>query len=168
MKEKVLVLGAGLQGILVALQLHRQGYQVEVLDKASAPLSRASLRNEGKIHTGIIYVKDKSFNSARKILAGALTFSDGIEEITGTRAPWQQWYSKPFVYLAMADSMLSPNQLNECYQFVNELFLEGLKSGQSYLGSQHDFLVRPLTTVPDYLKILRAKLQRSRENSDQK
>jgi len=29
----------------------------------------------------------------------------------------------------MADSMLSPNQLNERYQIVNELFLDGLKSG---------------------------------------
>jgi len=45
-----LVLGAGIQGICIALELANNEKSVTVKDQDSKPFNRASLRNEGKIH----------------------------------------------------------------------------------------------------------------------
>jgi glycine/D-amino acid oxidase-like deaminating enzyme len=73
--ERVVVLGAGSQGVLSALMLRNRGHAVTLIDKAPAPLLRAGLRNEGKIHLGFIYVNDPSFDTPRLMLRSALAFA---------------------------------------------------------------------------------------------
>src|SRR5262249_31158387 len=60
----VLILGAGLLGSGVALELARQGHEVTLLDQDARAMNRASLRNEGKIHLGLIYANDASLATA--------------------------------------------------------------------------------------------------------
>ncbi len=59
-KPKIVILGAGLQGVSVALELAHRGVQVLLIDQDQQPMNRASLRNEGKIHLGLIYANDPS------------------------------------------------------------------------------------------------------------
>ena len=47
-----LVLGAGFQGVCAALALASRGYAVELVDQADRCFTRASGRNEAKIHLG--------------------------------------------------------------------------------------------------------------------
>jgi 2-polyprenyl-6-methoxyphenol hydroxylase-like FAD-dependent oxidoreductase len=61
----IAVLGAGLQGTCIALELARRGFDVDLLDQDLEPLNRASLRNEGKIHLGFVYAKDATLRTAR-------------------------------------------------------------------------------------------------------
>ena len=56
--ENVAVLGAGLQGACVALELARRGYRVLLIDQSSGCMQRASLASEGKIHLGLVYAND--------------------------------------------------------------------------------------------------------------
>ena len=53
----IAVLGAGLQGACIALELARRGHEVDLIDQDVQPLNRASLRNEGKIHLGFVYAR---------------------------------------------------------------------------------------------------------------
>ena len=82
----ILVLGAGLQGTGVALELARRRIPVTLVDQDPRPLNRASLRNEGKIHLGFIYANDRSLGTAFLQLEGALRFR-GIVESWLPRSP---------------------------------------------------------------------------------
>ena len=46
-RTDIVILGAGLQGAGVALELARRGTAVTLIDQDPQPLNRASLRNEG-------------------------------------------------------------------------------------------------------------------------
>ena len=70
----ILILGAGMQGAGIALELARRGNAVTLLDQDEIPFNRASLRNEGKIHLGLIYANDRSLETAALQLEGALRF----------------------------------------------------------------------------------------------
>ena len=47
--SRVWVVGAGLQGCAIALELAHRGQPVVLLDQDALPMNRASLRNEGKM-----------------------------------------------------------------------------------------------------------------------
>jgi L-2-hydroxyglutarate oxidase LhgO len=96
MKKKALVLGGGLQGVLAAFKLDKIEYDVTIVEKSEKLLNRASRLNEGKIHLGIIYANDKSYDSAKYMMKSAMCFDTMIEGIVGERAPWQKWLSSPF------------------------------------------------------------------------
>ena len=70
----VCVIGAGLTGVATALELARAGVSVTLVDRDRQPLNRASLRNEGKIHLGIVFANDASLATAALMLDGALSF----------------------------------------------------------------------------------------------
>ena len=77
-KAKFLILGAGIQGVCIALELARFGYQVTILERDSSPLNRASLRNEGKVHLGLVYMNDATFGTPKLMLEGALSFRKNL------------------------------------------------------------------------------------------
>ncbi|PYR72438.1 MAG: FAD-binding oxidoreductase, partial [Acidobacteria bacterium] len=52
---QVAVLGAGLQGSCVAMELASAGISVDLFDKNDRCMSQASAQNEGKIHLGYLY-----------------------------------------------------------------------------------------------------------------
>src|SRR5262245_31107260 len=121
----ILVMGAGLQGTGVALELARRGRSVVLLDQDERALNRASLRNEGKIHLGFIYANDRSLRTALLQIEGALRF----RRIVARWAPDSEWMvrSTPFHYLVARDSVVPPSALAEHYAAVEANLLRCLE-----------------------------------------
>src|SRR5262245_43820122 len=142
----VLVIGAGLQGAGVALELARRGMPVTIVEQDEIALNRASLRNEGKIHFGFIYANDSSRDTAFLQLEGALRFRQIVNGWLGTETDWLV-RSTPFHYLVAQDSVLPPDSLAEHYRAVETRCRERLAADPTldYLGSRVDGLFRPLT-----------------------
>ncbi len=113
----VLILGAGLQGAGVALELAQQGISVTVVEQDEIPFNRASLRNEGKIHLGFIYANDRTRGTAFLQLEGALRFRAILDRWLGPGAEWLV-RSTPFHYLVARDSILTPESLAAHYRDV--------------------------------------------------
>jgi len=151
MNKKALVLGAGIQGILVAMQLAKKGYEVKILDKSCKALNRASRFNEGKIHLGLIWANDRSFETANYILDSAMAFAPVIEELVGEKAPWQNWLSTPFDYVCMQDSMLNKEELQTFYDKLESKYQQDYFANANYLGTRPDWLIRPKKEIPSYL-----------------
>src|SRR5213593_217491 len=86
--SEILILGAGLQGTGVALELARRGLDALLVERDPRPLNRASLRNEGKIHLGLIYANDASRETAFLQLRGALHFRRILERWRGAATDW--------------------------------------------------------------------------------
>src|SRR5438094_60357 len=94
LRTDVAVLGAGLQGTSIALELARRGIEVTLVERDPLALNRASLRNEGKIHLGLIYANEPSRATAFLQLHGALAFRSllarwiDVDRGICTRARW--------------------------------------------------------------------------------
>jgi glycine/D-amino acid oxidase-like deaminating enzyme len=144
-RADVAVLGAGLQGAGIALELALRGVRVVLVDQDPIALNRASLRNEGKIHLGFIYANDRSLETASLQVEGALHFRRILARWTG---PGDEWLvpSTPFHYLVAHDSVVAPDQLAEHYAAVERRCLERLAQDPEldYLGERPESLVRPL------------------------
>jgi glycine/D-amino acid oxidase-like deaminating enzyme len=142
----VLVLGAGLQGAGVALELAARGIPVTLLERDGEAVNRASLRNEGKIHLGFIYANDPSLGTALLQLEGALRFRRIVSRWLGGDAEWLAT-STPFHYLVARDSLLAPDALAAHYRAVEASCRERLTEDPAldYLGARPERLVRPLT-----------------------
>lgn len=141
----VVILGAGLQGAGVALELARRGQRVTLIDQDPRPLNRASLRNEGKIHLGFIYANDRSLRTAFLQLEGALRFRSILARWIGRGSEWLV-PSMPFYYLVARDSLVAPDQLAEHYSVVEQRCRERFEqdAGLDYLGIRPRSLVRSL------------------------
>jgi len=137
----VAVLGAGLAGVSTALELARRGTPVTLVDQDERPLNRASLRNEGKIHLGLIYANDPTLGTARLQLQGALCFRRLLARWIGTHADRLQ-RSTPFLYLVAEDSLLSLDQLATHYAALDKAYEEFLRADPTldYLGERPDRL----------------------------
>ena len=144
-RTDVLVLGAGLQGAGVALELARRGVQVTLIDQDPQPLNRASLRNEGKIHLGFIYANDRSLTTAFLQLEGALRFRSILGRWIGQGDEWLV-PSAPFSYLVARDSLVAPDELAEHYAAIERRCRERFEQDAEldYLGLRPQSLVRPL------------------------
>ena len=144
-RADVAVLGAGLQGAGIALELALRGVRVALVDQDPRAFNRASLRNEGKIHLGFIYANDRSMKTAFLQLEGALQFRRVLARWTG---PGDDWLvqSTPFHYLVAHDSVVAPDQLAEHYAAVERQCLERLAQDPEldYLGERPESIVRPL------------------------
>ncbi|MEA2539869.1 MAG: hypothetical protein QOH35_1235 [Acidobacteriaceae bacterium] len=148
-EQPILIAGAGLQGSCIALELARRGLPVLLLDQDPQPMNRASLRNEGKIHLGLIYAADPTFKTARLQLTGGLRFRRLLERWIGEAAN-QLSYSTPFTYLVARDSVLKPEELAEHYARLEEEYRAQLLVDPEldYLGSRPPFLARKLDAIP--------------------
>ena len=144
-RTDVVILGAGLQGAGVALELARRGIAVTLLDQDPRPMNRASLRNEGKIHLGFIFANDRSLATAFLQLEGALRFRSILARWIGLDKGWLA-PSTPFYYLVARDSLLGPDPLAEHYAAVERRCLELLEQDAQldYLGTRPRSLVRRL------------------------
>ncbi|MFN2387527.1 MAG: FAD-dependent oxidoreductase [Thermoanaerobaculia bacterium] len=144
-RADILILGAGLQGAGVALELARRGVSVTLLDRDALPLNRASLRNEGKIHLGLIYANDPSLVTAFLQLEGALRFRRIVARWLGPDVSWLA-LSHPFHYLVARDSVVAPDRLADHYAAVEERCRRLLEQDADldYLGERPRRLVRPL------------------------
>ena len=142
----VVILGAGLQGAGVALELARRGMRVTLIDQDPRPLNRASLRNEGKIHLGLIYANDRSLTTAFLQLEGALRFRSILARWIGRGDEWLV-PSTPFYYLVARDSLVAPDRLAEHYWAVEQRCRERFEEDASL-----QFEVRGVQQIPEVLK----------------
>ncbi|HET6367708.1 MAG TPA: FAD-dependent oxidoreductase [Pseudomonadales bacterium] len=139
----IAVLGAGMQGTCIALELARRGFDVDLLDQDFEPLNRASLRNEGKIHLGFVYARDATLRTARLMIEGALAYRRLLSDWTAGALD-HPVLSEPFTYLVPEDSALPPAKLAAHYAAVERLYEDGVRAGGDYLGLAPDRLWRPL------------------------
>jgi glycosyltransferase involved in cell wall biosynthesis/glycine/D-amino acid oxidase-like deaminating enzyme len=137
----IVILGAGLQGCGIALELAHRGHQVTLVDQDALPMNRASLRNEGKIHLGLIYAADSSFATAQLQLRGALSFHNLLKRWCGEAADTIP-LSTPFDYLVASDSVLSSEQLSAHYERLDAAYRELVREQPSlnYMGQLPDRL----------------------------
>ena len=144
-RTEILILGAGLQGTGVALELARRGISVTLMDRDTHPLNRASLRNEGKIHLGFVYANDRSLRTAFLQLDGALRFRRILARWIDRSVDWLA-LSTPFHYLVASDSVVVPDRLADHYAAVEERCRRQLEQDAEldYLGARPRRLVRRL------------------------
>lgn len=128
------ILGAGIAGCCLALELAQRGYSVDLIDLANEPVTGASLYNEGKLHLGFVYANDPLEKTHRLMLTGSLTFARIIERLTGS-GPAAYMTPQPFHYFVPVDSRLDLVTLEEHFQAVEESAQELTRStGDLYLG----------------------------------
>lgn len=137
----VAVLGSGLAGVGTALELAKHGTEVVLVEQDELPMNRASLRNEGKIHLGLIYANDRTFGTARLQLNGALRFRALLARWIGERASSLR-RSTPFLYLVATDSLLSQDALAAHYAAVERECVDQLSQDREldYLGDRPERL----------------------------
>jgi len=131
-RQRVAVLGGGLQGCCVALALAADGAEVVLFDRNTALMSRAFVAAEGKIHLGHVYAGDASLATARMMKQGALTFAPLIERWCGGQVPYA--LSSPFDYLVHEDSQLTLGQFGDYLNAVHHLLTEDVPPNGSYFG----------------------------------
>ena len=143
--EPVIVLGAGLAGVCTALALRRRGRRVTILDQAADCLQRASLRNEGKIHLGLVYANDPSARTATLMLEAAFQFDRIVEGLVGAPVDWAPLRSSPFRYAVLPGSLRTPGELRGAYAILQARH-DQLARDESltYLGTRPEALWRPL------------------------
>ena len=143
-KMRVAVLGAGFQGVCVALELARRGIDVDLLDKNDRPITQAGWVNEGKIHLGFVYSNDPTMATAAMMVRGALHFRRLLSRwIDFDLALANQ--SSPFLYVVHRDSLLPPDRIQAYFERLTALVHETAGAdGGDYLGAPIDKLFEPL------------------------
>ena len=102
---RIAVLGAGLTGCSAAARLAQFGLPSVLYDQASAPMTGASLNNEGKLHLGYVYAADPTGISWHVMANAAIRFERDVDALFRV-APAAFIRSDPFVYTVSADSAL--------------------------------------------------------------
>jgi hypothetical protein len=130
----IAVLGAGLAGCGVALELANRGQHVVLFDRRSTPMQEASRWCEGKIHLGLVYANDPSFKTARTMIDGALAFARTLERWVDLKDR-SRLLSDPFEYAVLGDSMLPVEQIEEHFAKVETFTRQRMAlTGNSYLA----------------------------------
>lgn len=156
--HQTVILGAGIQGTCIALELARRGRHVLLLDQDDRPLNRTSVRNEGKVHLGLVYANDPTSGTADLLLEAALHFYPLLSRWLGTAISGLH-RSTPFYYLVENDSLLNPDQLEHHYQSVENTYqqLLAITPHLNYLGEQPSRLYQrlPEQTLAQHFKMSR-------------
>lgn len=119
-RRRVAVLGAGIMGSALAIELARRAFDVTLIDQEAAPMAATSRWNEGKIHLGYLYGADATLATARHILPGSLRFAERARELIGADLNGHTTTTDD-VYLIHRDSVASPAQLRERFAAISEL-----------------------------------------------
>jgi hypothetical protein len=136
MKEKIIVMGAGIQGICCALALSHLNVHITIIDKTHEPLLRSGLRNEGKIHLGFVYANDNSFRTASLMLRSALQFSPLMESFFQRKIDWQPLRSRKFNYLILNETLLPAQKILEHYERLQKEYQLINDSSLHYIGAR--------------------------------
>lgn len=139
--DDILVLGGGSAGVCAALALAARGQNVTLLERDAVLFNRASQRNEGKIHLGLIYAAESGRATADQQLLGALSFDRLLSEWSKGASRTMR-VSAPFQYLVHASSILAPDRLEDHYDHVQSRCREAFAQDRqlSYLGKRPDRL----------------------------
>ncbi len=143
MTPRLAVLGAGIMGSCLALELARRGADVTLIDRNDRPMAEASRFNEGKIHLGYLYGLDASLATARHILPGGLVFADILSDLVGADVAAHATHTDD-TYLVDRDSLASPETLAAQFAAVSGLVREHPDAAR-YLVDVSRAAVTPLT-----------------------
>lgn len=137
---RVAVLGAGMQGVCTALELADRGVNVDLIERADDLMTGAATANEGKIHLGYVYGADRSLDTARRMIEGAMVFAPLVRRWIGSALD-DVPRSSEFIYAVHRDSQLSSEDvechLGLCAELVDEA---SARPGSDYFGQT---LARP-------------------------
>lgn len=108
-EQRIAILGAGMLGTCLALEMAYQGIKVDLYDREANCLTQAGMRNEGKIHLAFVYGADFSLKTTEKMIDGAMSFLPLLRRWVGSEIN-SIGVSRPFFYAVAEDSILSPKQ----------------------------------------------------------
>jgi glycine/D-amino acid oxidase-like deaminating enzyme len=138
---RVAVLGGGLQGCCIALELASRGVEVLLVDENDDLLSRTAVANEGKVHLGYMYAADPSLRTARTMLTGALAFAPFLRRHLGQGLELAT--SSPAAYVVHRASQHDADAVADYLSAVHDLVVEAAaRPGASYLGGDVERPVR--------------------------
>lgn len=151
MKRTALVLGAGIQGCCVALELLRAGHRVTLIDQADALMTRASFNQEGKIHLGFVYGLDRTGATGARMVHDALRFAPGLERLLERSIDWAAHTTRPFTYLVARESMLSVGETEACFRALATRWREERAADPElhYLGDRGDWFFERTPVPPE-------------------
>lgn len=142
---RVAVLGAGLQGACIALELARHGIEVDLVDRAGSAMTGASGHNEGKIHLGYVYANDPTRRTARTMIEGALEFGPLLRRWLGPSLD-DVVTSDPFLYVVHRDSLLDVAAVEAHFADCHTITLEILDGREpDYFGADPRVAPRRMT-----------------------
>jgi len=128
------VIGGGLTGCLVALDLAERGHSVVIFEKETGLMQRASLANEGKIHLGYVYSADASFRTAKTLIDDALLFRPLLEKWMAA-AEFDAYLTDPFHYIVPENTSISHDRILDHFQRVEAYRCDQEnRSSLTYLG----------------------------------
>jgi hypothetical protein len=141
---RIAILGAGGTGVCAALELAGRGYFVDLYDENSQAITRASQNNEGKVHLGLVYAKDRTLNSAKTMILGAVHFKAYLERWIDFNSD-RIMISEPFYYGVHKGTMTSTDALARHYDCCKGLLEDACAAnGLSYLGEDKTLLAERL------------------------
>jgi glycine/D-amino acid oxidase-like deaminating enzyme len=120
---RIAVLGAGLQGACVAMELASAGITVDLYEKNDRCVTQASAQNEGKIHLGYVYANDRTLRTARTMFKGTITFSSLMRRWIGSGVDTIP-VSPPFYYVVHTESLLSVAEVESHFRASHAIALE--------------------------------------------
>ncbi len=129
---RVAVVGGGIQGSCVAMELSRQGVAVDLIEANPSLMQEASRNNEGKIHLGFVYANDRSLHTARLMARAAGEFAPLMRRWLGPTFD-ELATSTPFIYAVHEDSLLTSEELQVMYRAISKLIQETISS-DDYFG----------------------------------
>jgi glycine/D-amino acid oxidase-like deaminating enzyme len=122
-KDRMTILGGGIQGVSLALALAHRGHKVTLIESLPILMDSTSTRNEGKIHLGFVYALDPTGATHRNMLESALCFSPLLDKWCGGLV-WNEFISDGFYYAIMPDSMIGPERVMQSYERLANLLPE--------------------------------------------
>ena len=142
---RIAILGAGSVGVCTALELAQRGHTVDLYDENPQPVTRASQNNEGKIHLGLVYAKDRFLNTAKTMILGAIHFTACLNRWIDIN-PDDMLISSPYYYAVHKGTMTNPDDLEWHYDQCKRLLVDACSStGLSYLGEERTLLVEKMS-----------------------
>lgn len=144
-EKRIAILGAGIQGTCLALELARRGCRIDLYDQALEAVTAASLWNEGKIHLGFVFANDASTRTAQKMIYGALHFGPLLKRWCGLES-LERLLSAPFYYSVLRSSLLDDLQVEAYFGSVAARFRDlSAQLGGRYLDTLPDVLFERLS-----------------------
>lgn len=135
MSRRIAVLGAGIMGTCLAIELARRGWRVTIFDAAGAPLQGASRWNEGKIHLGYLYAADPTLATARRLVSGGLSFAPIVEDLIG--ATIEAVTQADDIYLVHRRSAVDQHRIGRYFDAVSDLVREATPQGHYFRETHH-------------------------------
>ena len=131
----VAVIGSGLQGCGVALELALRGQTVDLYERAPRLLQDASRHSEGKLHLGYVYAADDTMQTARLMASGAAAFLPTVERWLGPNAKGLV-FSARFNYGVHRRSMLPVDELASRYESISRIVRTAFRDHPSRAASE--------------------------------